>query len=226
MAGSNPLTYFMVEARNTAGTMWWCSDPVASYSVDNLAPATPSGFAGTYVGGLSDLTWNASPASDFACFQLHRGHGAGFVPGPATLIATTAATQYGDLAGVPCYYKLCAVDIHGNVSPYAGLLPTGAAEVPGGVPAELALSAPAPNPLRTSTTLRLSLPRATEVSLAVYDQQGRRVRSLLAGAQPAGEHAVTWDGRDEGGRLAPSGIYFVRAVAEGRTFTHRIAALR
>lgn len=77
-----------------------------------------------------------------------------------------------------------------------------------------------------SRGLRRALPRAAEVTLAVFDQQGRRVRTLLAGQQPAGEHAVTWDGRDDGGRAVASGIYFVRGTAEGRTFTRRVAALR
>ena len=100
-------------------------------------------------------------------------------------------------------------------------------DVPGAaLPKALALSAPAPNPARGSCTLRLALPRAAQVTLAVYDQQGRRVRTLLAGAQPAGELPVVWDGRDDGGRAVASGIYFVRCEVEGRTFTRRIAALR
>ncbi len=227
MAGSNPRTLFMVEARDATGSMWWFSDPDSGYSVDDLAPDMPAPFAGQYVGGTTTMNWGECTAADFAAFRLYRGHGADFVPSSETLLATTASTGYVDPAGAPFYYKLCALDIHGNASPFATLLPAGTVGVPGlGIPAELALSAPAPNPLRGSCAMRLALPRAAEVSLAVFDQQGRRVRVLLAGAQPAGEHAVTWDGRDDGGKLAPSGIYFVRAAVEDRTFTHRIAALR
>ena len=49
-------------------------------------------------------------------------------------------------------------------------------------------------PATNGTTLRLSLPSVTQVDLAVYDVQGRRVRALLNGAVPAGTSRVTWDG--------------------------------
>ena len=42
----------------------------------------------------------------------------------------------------------------------------------------------------------------------------------------AGEHTVQWDGRDNAGHAAPSGIYLVRLEAEGRTITHRLATIR
>ncbi len=227
MAGSNPRTLFMIEARNAAGTMWWFSDPDSGYSVDNLAPAMPAPFTAVYSAGNTSLGWGECGATDFAEFRLYRGHEAGFVPSAANLVTTLTSTAYVDAAGAPYFYKLCAVDIHGNVSPYAFAQPAGTVDAPGSpLPRELALSQPAPNPLRGSCTLTLALPRAADVALAVYDQQGRRVRTLVAGALPAGEHPIAWDGRDEGGRAVASGIYFVRCAAEGRAFTRRIAALR
>jgi len=227
VGGSNPMTWFMVEARTAGGTQWWFSDPDSGYSVDNLAPTTPAPFTGEYSNGVTIMSWGQCGAADFAEYYLHRGHGADFVPGSENLVATLTSTGYVDAAGAPFYYKLCAVDSHGNASPFATLLPSGTVGVPGAaLPRELALSAPAPNPLRGSCAVQLALPRAAAVTLAVYDQQGRRVRTLLAGAQPAGERAVVWDGRDDGGRGVASGIYFVRCEFEGRTLTRRIAAIR
>ena len=227
MAGANPRTAFCVMAEATGGTPFWQSAADSGYSVDNLAPSTPAPFTGTYATGTSYLQWGQSPAADFAEFRLHRGQEPDFEPAPGNLVIAQASTGYVDAAGAPCFYKLAAVDIHANVSPYAFLQPGGTTDVPGtGLPRELALSAPAPNPLRGSCVLRLALPRDAQVTLAVYDQQGRRVRALLAGALPAGEHPIVWDGRDDGGRRVASGIYFVRCAAEGRTFTRRIAALR
>jgi hypothetical protein len=132
-----------------------------------------------------------------------------------------------DATGGSSFYRLCAVDVHGNQSAYVFLQPGGAAGMPGGaLPCELALSAPAPNPLHGSSTMRLALPREAHVTLSVFDQQGRHVRTLVAGPQPAGEQRVNWDGRDHGGRGVASGIYFVRCEVEGRTLTRRIAAIR
>jgi flagellar hook assembly protein FlgD len=39
---------------------------------------------------------------------------------------------------------------------------------------------------------------------------GRRRRTLLDGALPAGATAVAWDGRDGNGAMAGNGVYFVR----------------
>ena len=53
-----------------------------------------------------------------------------------------------------------------------------------------------------------SLPRAGKVSLAVYDAQGRQVRTLMAGeAQAAGKHTAEWDGLDRLGRAMAVGSY-------------------
>jgi flagellar hook assembly protein FlgD len=42
------------------------------------------------------------------------------------------------------------------------------------------------------------------------DVGGRRVKRLTSGPLLAGKHTVTWNGRDERGKPAAPGIYFVR----------------
>ncbi|MCI0635393.1 MAG: carboxypeptidase regulatory-like domain-containing protein, partial [Actinobacteria bacterium] len=90
--------------------------------------------------------------------------------------------------------------------------PTG---IDGGAPASavVRLSPAAPNPSRGETTFALDLPRPADLSLAVFDASGRRVRTLAAGAFPQGRHAVSWDGRDDAGRAVPSGAFFARLEA-------------
>ena len=46
--------------------------------------------------------------------------------------------------------------------------------------------------------------------LTIYDLGGRRVRTLLSGVQQAGPGRTTWDGRDDSGRGAATGIYLFR----------------
>jgi hypothetical protein len=143
-AESNPFTRFMVSAEN-GGSYYWDSAPDSGYSVDNLAPPTPSPFTGTYADGASALQWGVCPAADFAVFRLYRGHSADFVPDAENLLATLTTCSYADDLGYPAWYKLCAVDVHGNASPCAGLLPNGAVDAPEtALPRELALSPPAP----------------------------------------------------------------------------------
>jgi len=229
IAGSNPRTLFMVEARASTSISAdrWASAADSGYSVDNLAPLTPAPFTGQYASGTATLHWAVSTATDLAEYRLYRGSTAGFVPGPANLVVAQPDTGYVDAAGTPFYYKLCAVDVHGNVSGFGTLLPSGTVDVPGAaLPRAVFLAPPSPNPARGAATLRFGLPRPAVVEFALYDQQGRRVRSLLSGTQPAGERTITWDGRDESGRALPAGLYFVRLATEGRTFVSRLAVIR
>ncbi|MBK6899496.1 MAG: immune inhibitor A [bacterium] len=74
--------------------------------------------------------------------------------------------------------------------------------------------------------IRLDLPRAGALSVDVYNARGQVVRRLHAGDSAAGTVLLTWDGRDEGGRTAPSGVYFVRARAAGESKVGRILMVR
>jgi hypothetical protein len=75
-------------------------------------------------------------------------------------------------------------------------------------------------------TLRLTLPRATHLDLAIYDVSGRRVRELARGAYPAGARLVSWDGRDTNGVRVASGVYFARLDAGMDRAAARILVLR
>jgi hypothetical protein len=98
--------------------------------------------------------------------------------------------------------------------------------VPGDVPSALALARPNPNPAGNGVTLRFSLPRAGSTSLVVWDAAGRQVRTIVGGEQPAGNEAVRWDLRDDGGRAVPPGLYFVRLEFAGRSVVERLVTLR
>lgn len=83
-----------------------------------------------------------------------------------------------------------------------------------------------PNPFNPATEIRYHLPRATPVELAVFDVQGRKVRTLVEGLQPAGEKAVVWDGADDHNRAVPSGIYFCRLRAGAFRETKKMILLQ
>lgn len=66
-----------------------------------------------------------------------------------------------------------------------------------------------PNPFNPRTKIAFTLPRAGDAVLAVYDLAGRRVATLVEGPLPAGPTSLDWDGRDDAGRVQPSGVYLV-----------------
>ena len=84
----------------------------------------------------------------------------------------------------------------------------------GEIPTNSALFSNVPNPFNPSTTIAFDLPRAEVVRLTVFDISGRLIRSLVNGSTyVAGRHQVEWNGRDEAGQRAASGVYFYRIEA-------------
>lgn len=223
----NPLTAFMIVGRSWDGSYYWLSRPDSGYSADNLPPATPAPFTGEYQSGSTALHWDPNAEPDFAHYRLYRGSTAGFVPGPGNLVASPPDTGFTDAAGAPYFYKLSAVDDHGNESGFALLMPSGTVGTgDGALPREVALAAAWPNPARTSATFRAAVPSAGHATLAIYDAGGRRVRELFGGALPAGEHARSWDLRDESGHRVAPGLYFAALDAGGGRITRRFTVMR
>jgi hypothetical protein len=83
-----------------------------------------------------------------------------------------------------------------------------------------------PNPFNPKTTIRFDLPEAQDVTLVIFDAQGRLVRTLLSEFRDAGFHAVEWGGRDDRGTSVASGIYFYRIEAGPLKQTERMVLLK
>ena len=109
-----------------------------------------------------------------------------------------------------------AVQVNGGATDVAGL----------GSPLAFALGQNFPNPFVRGTSISFSLPAATDVKLRIYDVQGRLVRTLVQGSQPAGRHVVAWDGADESGQSVASGMYFYRLAADDRQAQRKLLLLR
>ena len=68
----------------------------------------------------------------------------------------------------------------------------------------------APNPFNPKTVIAFDLAKAGHVDLEVFDVRGRLVKKLASADFAAGQHRISWQGRDEGGRAVASGVYFAR----------------
>jgi hypothetical protein len=89
------------------------------------------------------------------------------------------------------------------------------------VPRECALRQNFPNPFNPSTTIRYELPRASQVSLTVYDILGRQVSVLVNERRDAGVHEVKFDGSK-----VASGAYFYRLQAGDFVSSKRMLILK
>lgn len=94
------------------------------------------------------------------------------------------------------------------------------------VPIHTELYANTPNPFNPSTVLSFSLSHQGNVQLKIYSVQGRLVATLVDGELAAGPHSVTWQGRDDAGRLVSSGAYIARLEAPDATQSRRITLMK
>jgi len=83
-----------------------------------------------------------------------------------------------------------------------------------------------PNPARDGASIRYALPKASQVSLSVYNITGQLIRRLVNTDQKAGYHAVRWDGRDEYGRRVSNGVYLYRMEAGEFRKTRKLVVVR
>jgi hypothetical protein len=112
---------------------------------------------------------------------------------------------------------------NGVVSPLAISAVEDSEDVPA---AGFTVEAVYPNPFNPSTSVRLYIPRAAELELAVYDVQGRRIRSLYTGGISSGWHTLVWDGRDDKGRSQASGMYFMRAASGSQVSVQKMTLVK
>lgn len=90
-----------------------------------------------------------------------------------------------------------------------------------GVPQFFSLAQNYPNPFNPTTKIQFSLPKRTNVNLAVFDVLGRLVATLVTGSKPAGTYSVQFDAS----RLT-SGTYLYRLSTPEKSFTRIMALIK
>lgn len=78
-----------------------------------------------------------------------------------------------------------------------------------------------PNPFNPSTTIKYALPKASKVTLAVYNIPGEKVAELVNREQSAGQHTVTWNAAN----LA-SGVYIYNLRADDVNLSKKMILMK
>lgn len=226
-AGINYST-FVIQARTASPLVFYDSAPDSGYSIDNLIPSPPMGFAAVFEAGIGNvLTWEPSDAEDFDQFRIYRGDSEDFTATVDDLVHTTRDNVWEDRveSGGTYHYKITVVDMAGNESAAASSSVTADAPEPD-LPRVVTLGNNYPNPFNPSTIIPYALPIDGYVSLVIYDAAGREVTVLIDEVRPAGRWSAEWNGEDRHGRQAPSGTYFYRLQAGSTTLSGKMVLLK
>ena len=83
-----------------------------------------------------------------------------------------------------------------------------------------------PNPFGPATAIRYTLRSSTPVTVQVFDQAGRLVRTIKRSEmQGGGPQEVAWDARDDSGKRVTTGVYFARILAGPEAFARKMVLL-
>lgn len=96
-------------------------------------------------------------------------------------------------------------------------------EVPqiSGIPSGFTLRQNYPNPFNPETTIEFSLPLTQQVTLKIYDIQGREIQTLVNATLPSGTHKINFAATE-----LPSGVYFYTINTEKLTETKKLLLLK
>ncbi|MBN2171014.1 MAG: beta-propeller fold lactonase family protein [Candidatus Krumholzibacteriota bacterium] len=174
-------------------------------------------------------TWSSVPLAPLPAGATPRdvdiddAAGLAYIPGGQA--AGDDPVFYRDLTGGGGDGSFTVPGSNTNVVAVQAQMNSGGTDAPGSAPAAPALAC-WPNPFNPKVTVRFRLPAPATVDLAAYDCRGRRLAILASGPRIAGEHVLTWDGRDAEGRPLASGVYLLRLRAGGHERCLRAVLLK
>lgn len=83
-----------------------------------------------------------------------------------------------------------------------------------------------PNPFNPTTNIAFSLKEQANVSIDIFNVKGQLVKRLINGQMPAGNHTITWTGKDENQKQVSSGVYFYRMQTNNYTTTKKMLMMK
>lgn len=75
-----------------------------------------------------------------------------------------------------------------------------------------------PNPVSHQTTIEYTIPGRSDVTLTIYDYNGRRIALLYDGLQDGGTHSIEWDVKNMNGVDVASGSYIYELKVEPASY--------
>ena len=93
-------------------------------------------------------------------------------------------------------------------------------------PDEYILNQNYPNPFNPSTKIEFYLPEPNNITLSIYDINGKKVKNLYSGYSNSGYHTIEWDGQSNSFNDVPSGIYIVGFTYDNNTITNKVVKIK
>jgi len=216
------------KARAFDGYFYSDWSPTASFIADTTVVTGINliNFTGIDFEGNVHLAWEISENKENSGFNVYRSlsKDGNYVKLNELLITgSNNDFSYIDdkaITGKTYCYKLESVDLRGI------RYQLGEIEISVATPDKFKLYQNYPNPFNASTTIKFDLPFPGKTVIAVYNILGQEVCVLLNHDMSAGYHKISWDGRNNHGRLVSSGLYIFRIKTSGFTASRKMLMIK
>lgn len=116
---------------------------------------------------------------------------------------------------------------NGNQDVFSGrMTPTSVGDMNAEIPSGISLKNPYPNPFNSDVSITFYASSEKNVRLDLFDILGRRIATLFDGEPRPGLNRLSWNGRNEDGSQAASGVYFVKLISDSEIRTKKAILLR
>jgi hypothetical protein len=227
--------YWRVRAYDLAGNQGIFSG-CDSFGVDNTAPSIPNLISPINNTILTDsfvrFYWNRSTdnVSGVREYLINIANNPNFTNAfDTTLTDTTIMRRFSDTT---YYWRVRVMDIANNQSNWSNVWnfrvqTTGIEEIASiQIPLTFSLSHNKPNPFSRLTEIRYGIPYTSKINITIFSSTGEQIITLVNNTKSPGWYSVKWDGRDNKGKICPSGIYFYRLETDEYQATRKMLMLK
>ena len=216
---------FMVTAHTIDPNIFFDSEPMTGYSIDNIYPGIPDNLSAVFSGEVVQLDWSTPADDDISYYNIYRQDIGSSEP---ATVFTSEENTYTDEVGYlgDFEYWVTAVDLSGNESDPSDVVAIALSVASDYLPDEFALQQNYPNPFNPSTQIRYSLPVTSNVKVVVYNMLGSKVRTLYNGNQDAGYRSVMWNATNDNGDPVAAGMYIYTIEADGYFASKKMILLK
>jgi len=222
----NCLSTFKVSAHTNNPDIFYYSDTLSGYSVDNIAPEAPQGLKSAIVANGVQLDWESNDEEDFQYYKIYKSDQ------PITDLSyseidsfTTVDTTYLDTeveVDNQYYYRIVAYDYAGNQSDLSNEVNLEFTAIEDSrVLDKFNMGQNQPNPFVNSTTIQYTIPDHSFVNISVYTMLGTKITTLVNEDKGSGSYSFEWSPDD----IKP-GIYFYILKAHDVVITRKLIILK
>ena len=79
-----------------------------------------------------------------------------------------------------------------------------------------------PNPFNQTTEIQFCTPAATKFKVIIYNSLGEKVKTLVPDNSYTGFYTISWDSKDEAGKIVSSSVYLYKIIAENGTTVRKM----